>query len=349
MRTEHQDYIRSLYRQMKDAQETRLADSGRVGLKANGKPMANALTARVYTEEHKATLLGLRAESSRREKQVAKLLKEALEQEPIYQWLLGVGNIAERVAGAIVGEIDIAEADTASALWQYAGMNSAPVFGRKLIPQARYKPCMGEIKKEMPMRDGKLGYVVLTSRQIRGDKKVKGFLCPYNPALKMALLGNLGDLFINGRNAYTQYYYSRHIPAKYQTDPEAMAARPELAGRYGMLDVSEKLVQERRRKKPAAAAADGLDELEAEKETEAVMVMWKDASVDHRHRAAIRYMMKMFLKDLYVAWRTLAGLPVREPYSEGKLGHVHHGQGPAVAPPVAAPLPRKRRRAAVAA
>ena len=43
----------------------------------------------------------------------------------------------------------------------------------------------------------------------------------------------------------------------------------------------------------------------------------------HQHKAATRYMVKMFLKDLYVAWRTLEGLPVREPYQEQYLGHVH--------------------------
>jgi hypothetical protein len=43
----------------------------------------------------------------------------------------------------------------------------------------------------------------------------------------------------------------------------------------------------------------------------------------HQHKAATRYMVKMFLKDLYVAWRTLEGLPVREPYQEQYLGHKH--------------------------
>lgn len=45
----------------------------------------------------------------------------------------------------------------------------------------------------------------------------------------------------------------------------------------------------------------------------------------HQHKAAIRYMVKMFLKDLYVAWRTLEGLEVREPYQEQYLKHKHAG------------------------
>lgn len=44
----------------------------------------------------------------------------------------------------------------------------------------------------------------------------------------------------------------------------------------------------------------------------------------HQHKAATRYMVKMFLRDLYVAWRTLEGLPVRPPYQEEYLGKKHH-------------------------
>jgi hypothetical protein len=50
---------------------------------------------------------------------------------------------------------------------------------------------------------------------------------------------------------------------------------------------------------------------------------WSSESPGHRDRAAKRYMIKMFLKDLYVAWRTLEGLPVRKPYQEEYLGHKH--------------------------
>lgn len=47
------------------------------------------------------------------------------------------------------------------------------------------------------------------------------------------------------------------------------------------------------------------------------------ASKGHRHAMAMRYMIKMFLVDLYKAWRPLVNLPVHPPYEEAKLGHVH--------------------------
>ena len=49
----------------------------------------------------------------------------------------------------------------------------------------------------------------------------------------------------------------------------------------------------------------------------------KRPKAGHQHKAATRYMVKMFLKDLYVAWRTLEGLPVRKPYEEEYLGRKH--------------------------
>lgn len=42
-----------------------------------------------------------------------------------------------------------------------------------------------------------------------------------------------------------------------------------------------------------------------------------------RHNMAMRYMVKIFLCDLYNAWRPLEGLDVAPTYQEAKLGHVH--------------------------
>ena len=52
-------------------------------------------------------------------------------------------------------------------------------------------------------------------------------------------------------------------------------------------------------------------------------VSWKDVTKGHRDRAAKRYMIKMFLLDLYVAWRNIEGLSVRVPYAEEFLGKKH--------------------------
>ena len=49
----------------------------------------------------------------------------------------------------------------------------------------------------------------------------------------------------------------------------------------------------------------------------------KRPKAGHQHKAANRYMVKMFLRDLYIAWRTLEGLEVRPPYQEEYLKHKH--------------------------
>lgn len=43
-----------------------------------------------------------------------------------------------------------------------------------------------------------------------------------------------------------------------------------------------------------------------------------------QHRRAARYTAKMFLRDMWVVWREIEGLPVSEPYEVAKLGHAPH-------------------------
>ena len=50
---------------------------------------------------------------------------------------------------------------------------------------------------------------------------------------------------------------------------------------------------------------------------------WSEEKKGHVNNAALRYMIKMFLIDLYAAWRAIEGLPVSKPYHEAKLGIKH--------------------------
>jgi hypothetical protein len=45
----------------------------------------------------------------------------------------------------------------------------------------------------------------------------------------------------------------------------------------------------------------------------------------HRHQAAIRYMVKMLIADIWEEWRRIENLPGRKSYAEEKLGHKHRG------------------------
>jgi len=118
------------------------------------------------------------------------------------------------------------------------------------------------------------------------DKKTKGQKCKYNQFLKSKLCGVLGSLFLQCKSVpYTGYYYNRKMRTENSNEK--------------VWEISKK----------------------GEK---AKLIAWKDATKSHRHNDAIRIMIKMFLIDLYVAWREIEGLPVRKPYAEEYLGREHN-------------------------
>jgi len=138
-------------------------------------------------------------------------------------------------------------------------------------------------KKRVDNKDGSYSYVP-TDTMIRGDKMTPGFVAPFNKRLRVALLGVMADGFVKAQNNYAlEYYY----PYK------------------NRLSQSERIVKEMK------------------KGGKVVEIPWKDATKGHRDQAAKRYMVKMFLKDLYAAWREIEGLSVRVPYQEEYLGHEH--------------------------
>lgn len=51
---------------------------------------------------------------------------------------------------------------------------------------------------------------------------------------------------------------------------------------------------------------------------------WREKKKGHKHKAAVRHMIKMFLIDVYRAWRALEGLPIRNLYAEEYLGKKHN-------------------------
>jgi len=128
------------------------------------------------------------------------------------------------------------------------------------------------------------------------DKKKKGEKCPFNQFLRAKLCGVLGSGFLKAKSMpYSMYYYNEKT----------------------RLENSEVMVKEYPRR------GDQTKKKLKDVDPKAREVKWRDAYPDHRHKAATRKMVKEFLKDLYVAWRTLEGLEVRKPYEEEYLGRSH--------------------------
>jgi hypothetical protein len=131
--------------------------------------------------------------------------------------------------------------------------------------------------------------IIKTNTLVPQDRKTPGYLCPYNQWLRTKLIGVLASGMIKSKSDYAiNFYYPMHTP---KTRKEELGE-----GRY---DIEENICT--RTGKP-----------------------WKDESDGHRNNAAKRKMMKMFIRDLYLSWRTIEGLPVRVPYEEEYLGVIHH-------------------------
>ena len=142
-------------------------------------------------------------------------------------------------------------------------------------------------KKRVENQDGTFSYVP-TNQMVRGDKLTPGFVAPFNKRLRVAMVGVLADGFIKAQAPYALNFY---YPYK------------------ARLEQSEKNINV------------------VKKGGKVVQMTWKETSKGHRDMAAKRYMIKMFLKDLYVVWRELEGLPVRPSYQEEYLGHKHMVEG----------------------
>jgi len=138
-------------------------------------------------------------------------------------------------------------------------------------------------KKRVENKDGSFSYIE-TDKMIHGDKLTPGYVAPFNKRLRTALCGVLASGFIKAKAPHALNHYYPYKARLEQSQKEIIVSR---GSKY--------------QKK----------------------MTWAETSKGHRDRAAKRYMIKMFLKDLYVAWRTIEGLPVREPYQEEYLGHKH--------------------------
>ena len=111
----------------------------------------------------------------------------------------------------------------------------------------------------------------------------------FNPFLKTKLTGVLGTSFLRTGSEYRKIYDSyKH---RLETDPRRQGWK---------------------------------EKVEADPES-FVTDNWRPRRI---HDAAIRYMVKAFLVDLYKAWRAIEGLPVAPSYAEKKLGIYHRSDGP---------------------
>jgi hypothetical protein len=112
----------------------------------------------------------------------------------------------------------------------------------------------------------------------------------FNPFLRTKLLGVLATSFLRSASPWRKTYddYKHRL----ETDPERVKVT----------------IGEWKKRRKAG---------------EDIRRIWPPGRI---HRAALRYMVKAFIAELWVTWRKLEGLPVTEPYAIDKLGMRAHGR-----------------------
>ena len=251
-----------------DMQRLRIQTAGRTYDRAAENEIELAEVDIIQLERRAGELEGV-------EKEILRDIAAHLKTMPVYTEILSdkkrFKGIGVTLAAVIISEVDIKRAETASALWRYAGL--APV------PCRRCKLCKDEVKKA---RGG--SYVHAFNRadkckikevpesntyeSSRAERPAKGEKLAYNRFFKTKMVGVMADCLLKANSPFRSFYD----------------------------DYKHRLVSGNR------GRSDG-----------------------HRHRMALRYMVKQVLLEIWRDWRELEGLAVRPSYQEEYLGHTHHG------------------------
>jgi len=140
----------------------------------------------------------------------------------------------------------------------------------------------------------------------KNGKQATRLSTTYNPWLKMKLLGALGPSFLRSHSPWRDQFdnYKHRIIS----DPNK--EKVTLIEWKKNFNQMKKQVTDK--------------ELSEEDMGVAMRQLWSPGRVKN---AAIRYMVKQFLADFWIKWRTMEGLHVSEPYAVAKLGMLPHGGG----------------------
>ncbi len=219
---------------------------------------------------------------------IAKDIRAHLRQMPFYQgWLKDFDGVGPVGAAIILSQFDIHKADTVSKMWAFAGL--AP------LPARRCNSCHNIVASKS--NDALYQHVAYSSfRNTKQDVKEKAKPCPAQLPIAEC------DTYESGMT---------QKPVKGEKLPYNAWLRSKMIGAIG----SAQITNETRWRKI-------YDDYKHRKLTAG----W-GVSDGHRHAAAMRYMIKMMLLEIWRAWRAFEGLVVRPTYHEEKQGgHGFYGR-----------------------
>lgn len=215
------------------------------------------------------------------DKKIKKLVKDS--DEPITRIASSVSGVGHITIAAMLSYIVMEKAPNPSSLWSYVGLD-VPAHLRK--------------SKDKSYQKG-----IMDKRKERGHEfYCTGEDCGFCKGEKSRLINKDGlPMGYGGCQALrTQLYTAAESWVKNRNS----AYRAEYDKVKTRLGDSEKETQSRKTGKTGTHAN-----------------AWRDAPKGHRHGAAMRAAIKLFLFDWWWVSRTLAGEPTRLPYAIEKLGH----------------------------
>jgi hypothetical protein len=285
MKTQDQKVLLMYVKAREDFQDMRKRMDNRLGRKADGTPQA-LKEKRFFSLEDVENFNILSMESSRLEEVSEKIIRQKLNEAfPIWREWL------INVKG--VGEI--------SAAWLIGSIDIEMADTvSKIWQYAGLNPSLVRGKKRVPVKDYKAEHGEVCGI-IRQDGKDKDYIFLTNTLIR-------GDRPTPG--FILPYNKKLRVVLMGILAPSFIKAKSEYALKY-YYPMKARLEQETNPVNSVGTKDDGKP--------------WCEVSKGHRDMAAKRYMIKNFLKDFYVAWRTIEGLPVRVPYAEEYLGKKHIG------------------------
>lgn len=252
------------------------------------------------------------------EKEALKEVIRLIDGHPVYEHLKGIRGIGPTMTGALLSEVDITRANTVSQLWAYHGLAVGPdgkAVGPKKGEKLGYNPwlkakmlkVLGESFIKACSYEPDLGYCVSVPDRDE-DNKIKTYKNEQGKTKRVMIKVPLPK----GEVPYRKYYDDRKHRRENTFVKVCMAC--EGSGKVVRILREEETTpgEKKTRKKIECPNCEG-----GKKKPQ-----W-GASQEHRHKDAVRYMIKTFLMDLWVFWRKSEGLDTRAPYAEEYLGKVH--------------------------
>lgn len=269
------------------------------------------------------------------EKQALKEISTILKGIAIYKWLKVQKGCGPTMSGVLLSEIDIHRAETCSSIWKYSGLDVDTRTGKARRGEKGVKRCWNSFLKTKCVG-------VLGDCMIKAQSPWTKHYYDYKHRKQTQMVPKCMACDGTGKSTYADGVESTDGLER-ANDTESTKIRKRSNGKRA--EDKKKTTMAKRAPDPESTdVLERADVTESSIDKERAMVKKSPTSPKrcsncngtggpapwgrsdaHRHRASIRFMVKMFLLGLWKEWRTLEGLPTPDPYSEAKLG-IKHGQ-----------------------